>query len=53
MTTTTNAETLQQYKSSFFIVKQMLAFASGANLVREVKNYTPNFKRIALQCFTL
>ena len=47
MTTTTNAETLQQYKSSFFIVKQMLAFASGANLVREVTNLSPNFKRIA------
>ena len=36
MTTTTNAKTLRQYKSSFsLIVKQILAFASDANLVRE------------------
>ena len=37
MTATTNAEKLQQYKISFsLIVKQILAFASGPNMVREV-----------------
>ena len=38
MTTTTNAEV---------IVEQILVFASSTNLVREVKNLSPTFKRIA------
>ena len=41
----TNAKNLGQYKSrSSLIVEQILAFASGTNLVREVKNASPNFK---------
>ena len=36
-----------------FTVEQILAFASSTNLVREVKNSCPNFKRIALRYFTL
>ena len=48
MTATTNVENLQQYRSRFsFIVKKILAFASGANFVRKVKNLSPNFKRLA------
>ena len=47
MTTTTNAENLQQYKSRFsLIVEQILAFAWSTKLVREVNNLSPNFKRI-------
>ena len=54
MTTTTNAENLQQYRSKFsFFVEQMVAFASSTNLVREFKNLYGNFKRIAYRCFTL
>ena len=48
MTTTRNAENLRQYKSRFYsIVEQTLTFASGTNLVSEVKNFSPDFKRIA------
>ena len=48
MTTTTSAENLRQYKSRFsFNVEQVLAFASSTNLVREVKNLSPNFQEIA------
>ena len=47
MTTITNTENLRQHKSRFFfIVEQILAFASSTNLVREVTNFSPNFKRI-------
>ena len=47
MTTTTNAENLRQHKSRFtWIVEQILVFASSTNLGREVKNLSPNFKRI-------
>ena len=43
-----NAESLRQCKSrSSLIAEQTLAFASLTNLVREVKNLSPNFKRIA------
>ena len=45
MTTTKNAENLQQYKSTFsLIVEQILAFDLSTNLVREVKNFSPNYK---------
>ena len=48
MTTTTNAENLRQYKSRFSsIVEPIMVFASSTNLVKEVKNFYPNFKRIA------
>ena len=32
--------------------EQILAFASRTNLVREVKNFLPDFKRIVKRCFT-
>ena len=42
-----NDNKCQQYKSRFSpIVEQILPFASSINLVREVKNLSPNFKRI-------
>ena len=48
MTTATNAENLRQYKSRFpLIVEQILAFTSSTDLVEEIKNLSPNFKRIA------
>ena len=47
MITTTNAENLQYKRRFSLIVEQILAFASSTNLVREVKNLSPNFKRIA------
>ena len=48
MTATTNAENLRQYKITFsLIVEQILAFTSHPNMVREVKNLSPNFKQIA------
>ena len=48
MTTATNVENLRHYKSRFsLIVEEILAFTSSTNLVREVKNLPPNFKRIA------
>ena len=47
MTTTTNAENRRQYKTRFsLIVEHILAFPSSTNLVRKVKNLSPNFKRI-------
>ena len=47
MTTTTNAENLRQYKTIFSLVlEQILAFPSSANLVRKVKNLSPDFKGI-------
>ena len=54
MSTTTNADKLRQYKIRFsLIVEQILVFASSINLVRDVKNLSPNFKRIAKRHFTL
>ena len=48
MTIITNARNIRQCKSRFsFIIGHMLAFTSSTNLVREVKNLYPNFKRIA------
>ena len=48
MTATTNAENLRQYKIRFsLIAEQILVFASHPNIVREVKNMTPNSKHIA------
>ena len=48
MTATKNAENLQQYKSRFsLIAEQVLALASHPNMLREVKNLSPNFKQIA------
>ena len=45
MTTTTNAENLRQYKTTFSLtVEQMLAFPLDTNLVRKVKNLSPNSK---------
>ena len=53
MTATKNAENLQQYKSRFsLIAEQVLALASHPNMVREVKNLSPNFKQIVWRCFT-
>ena len=47
MTATTNAENLQQYSSRFsLIAKQVLAFGSHHNMVRELKKFPPNFKQI-------
>ena len=48
MTTPANVENLRQYRSRFSLVaKQILAFASSTNLGRELKDLSPNFKRIA------
>ena len=48
MKTTTHTENLRQYKSrSYKIVEHILAFASNSNLLTEVKDLSPNFKRIA------
>ena len=48
MTATKNAKNLQQYKIRFYlIIEQILAFSSGPNMVREVKNLSPNFKQTA------
>ena len=40
-------KTYDNMKLIFLIVEKILAFASVANLVREVKNKSPNFKKIA------
>ena len=54
MTSITNAKKLRQYKSEFpFIVEQIVALNSSPGMVREFKNGSPNFKRIALHRFTL
>ena len=47
MTTITNAEKLRQYENVFLIIERILAFALSINFVSEVKNVSPNFKRIA------
>ena len=44
MTTIRNAEDLRQYKRLSMIVEQILAFTLSTNLLREVKNVSPNFK---------
>ena len=52
MITTTNTENFRQYKSGFsLIVEQVLVFTSNTNLVKEVKNLSPNFKRIEITMF--
>ena len=48
MITAKNPKNLRQNKNIFYwIVEQILAFASSTDLVREVKNLPPSFKRIA------
>ena len=48
MTMKTNVENIRQCKSTFsFTAEQTLDFAPSSNLVREVRNLPPNFKRIA------
>ena len=48
MTTTTSAEYLRQNESRFsLIVEQILTFALTTNVVGEVEDLSPNFKRIA------
>ena len=45
MTATANAKNLRQYKSTFSLTaEQILAFASHVDMVREVKNLSPDFK---------
>ena len=52
MITTTNTENFRQYKSGFsLIVEQVMVFTSNTNLVKEVKNLSPNFKRIEITMF--
>ena len=47
-TANTNATTLRQHKIRFYLnVEQKLAFTSSPNMVREVKNLSPNFKKTA------
>ena len=54
MAATRNAENLREYKIRFsLIVEEILAFASGPNMVRELKRMSPNFKEIVWQSFTL
>lgn len=40
-------KTYDNMKLIFLIVEKILVFASITNLVREVKNKSPNFKKIA------
>ena len=54
MTEATNAkESIQNNIRFSFIAEQILPFASSSNMVREVKNLSPNFKQIARRYFTL
>ena len=54
MTTTKNAENFCQEKSRIsLIVEQILAFNLNTNLVRKVKNLSPNLKRNTQQSFSL
>ena len=47
MTSTISAKILRQYKIRFsLIVEQILVFTSHPNIVKEVKNISPNFKQI-------
>ena len=53
MTATTNVENLLQYEIRFSLTaEQIKDFASRPNMLREVRNLPPNFKRIAGRCFT-
>ena len=48
MVFSTNGENVRQYKiRSFLIVEQILAFATNNNFVKEFKNFSPNFERLA------
>ena len=50
----TNDENLRQYKSTFSLtLEQTVDFALSTNLVRNVKNMSPNSKQIAWWCFML
>ena len=54
MTTLTNAEILQQYKSRLpLIVEQIQPFTLSTNFVREVKNLSLTSQRIVKRSFTL
>ena len=47
MTTRKNAENLRKYKSRFSLTaEQIMAFPLRTNLIRKVKNLSPNFKQI-------
>ena len=43
-------KTYSNKKVESFIVEQILTFAWGTNLVRQVKHLSPNFKRITCRC---
>ena len=47
MATTTNVWNVQHYIKLSLIIEQILAFALSIKLVIEVKNMSPNFKRIS------
>ena len=48
MTAITTAENLRQFKIRFFfILEQILNFASSPNMIEEAKNLSSNFKQIA------
>ena len=48
MTMTTNAENFRQCKSRLSLIgEQIVTFALTTNLVREVKNLSPNSKQIS------
>ena len=48
MTTATNVANLRQYKRKFSLTaEEILPFASSTNLVTEIENLSPNFKRLA------
>ena len=52
MTATLTGENLGQFKNNFsLILEQILAFASRHNMVREVKDLSPDFKQIACRYF--
>ena len=49
-----NAENLRQDKIRFsLIVELLLTFKSSPNMVREVKNMSPSFTKIASRSFTV
>ena len=49
MTATTNVENLQQYKSQFsLIIELILPFDSSPNMVREVKNLQVSNKYVTM-----
>ena len=52
MTAIINAESFWQYKSTFSLtVDLILPFESSPNMIREVKNLSPNFKQIYAMMF--